>query len=340
MRKLESTQRIAMNETKAGWTSYLGRNLMAMLSPSGSRARLSILIYHRVLAQPDPLFPGEVDAKLFDSHMRLLKSCFNIIPLGDAINGLRHGNLPPRAACVTFDDGYADNAEIALPILQKHRVHATFFVATGFLNGGRMWNDTVIELVRRTTAKQIDLRPIGLELFETCTLQERQYAIQVLLSKLKYLPLGTRLTQIERICNLVPVSMPDNLMMTSRQVRQLHNAGMEIGGHTVNHPILARMDVNGSREEIANGKDALEAIISGPVRLFAYPNGKPHQDYVADHVKLVKNLGFDGAVSTAWGAAKIGDDVYQLPRFTPWTVSKTKFTLHMAKNVFRKPEVA
>ena len=87
---------------------------------------------------------------------------FNVIPLLDAVRHSAAGTLPPRAACITFDDGYADNAEVALPILQRHKLHATFFVATGFLNGGRMWNDTIIELVRRAPDGVLDFSAFGL----------------------------------------------------------------------------------------------------------------------------------------------------------------------------------
>ena len=64
-------------------------------------------------------------------------------------DGCAQARLPSRSVAVTFDDGYADNARIALPILREERVPATFFIATAYLDGGRMWNDTVIEAVRR-----------------------------------------------------------------------------------------------------------------------------------------------------------------------------------------------
>ena len=66
--------------------------------------------------------------------------------------------VPPKSILITFDDGYADNHDIALPILKRHGLTATFFIATGFLDGGRMWNDTVIEAVRRTKRTTLDLR--------------------------------------------------------------------------------------------------------------------------------------------------------------------------------------
>jgi peptidoglycan/xylan/chitin deacetylase (PgdA/CDA1 family) len=121
-------------------------------------------------------------------------------------------------------------------------------------------------------------------------------------------------------------------MMTTAQVQQLHGAGMAIGGHTVNHPILARLDVAEARREMMEGKAALEAMTGEPVRLFAYPNGKPHEDYQAEHVALARELGFEAAVSTAWGARREPADVYQLPRFTPWDRDPLRFVVRLARN--------
>ena len=316
----------------------LSRLLLSLVSRGGPKGRLSILIYHRVPRQPDPLFPDECDAPRFDEHVQQLADCFNVIPLPDAVRALDRGKLPPRAACITFDDGYADNAEVALPILLKHRVSATFFVAAGFLDGGRMWNDTVIELVRRAPGDFLDLSEIDLGRFEIGSVSQRRQTIANLIDKLKYLPMESRQAKVDEMCALIPAIPPDDLMMTSDQIRALHAAGMEIGGHTVNHPILARTDDSLARAEIANGKEMLEGIIRGPVRLFAYPNGKPQRDYLPQHPEMVKRLGFDAAVSTAHGAAGIGSDAYQLPRFTPWDRGELRFSLRLAKNMLTAVE--
>src|SRR5688500_10667438 len=110
-----------------------------------SYRKLSILIYHRVHAEVDPIFPAEVDAKQFGLQLNWIKSLFNVLPLDEAIEALEQNRLPARTAAITFDDGYADNTEVALPILKKHNLSATFFICTGYLDGGRMWNDTIIE---------------------------------------------------------------------------------------------------------------------------------------------------------------------------------------------------
>ena len=316
--------------------SFLWRSVGNILSPGGKRARLSILIFHRVLAKRDPLFPEETDAASFNWQLEALKKSFNILPLDDAVQRLREGSLPARAAAITFDDGYRDNAEVALPILQQHQVSATFFIATGFLDGGCMWNDVVIETLRRTKLENLDLSLLGLSRYALMDTHSRRLALNDAIGKLKYLPPPERLLRAQEISQLAGVSPPEDMMMTSMQVRALHEGGMGIGGHTMHHPILASLDKQSAEDEILGGKKRLEEIIQAPVNLFAYPNGKPGVDYTAEHVSMVKSLGFDAAFSTAWGSADCFSDTYQLPRFTPWDQSPLKFTLRLMHNLTRR----
>jgi peptidoglycan/xylan/chitin deacetylase (PgdA/CDA1 family) len=132
--------------------------------------------------------------------------------------------------------------------------------------------------------------------------------------------------------------LPDDLMMTSAQVLALRRAGMGIGAHTLSHPILAGLPDADIAREVAEGREVLERIVQAPVRLFAYPNGKPGVDYDGRAVDAVRRAGYAAALSTAWGAAIHGDDVFQLPRFTPWDRSSMAFALRMLRNLSRNAE--
>lgn len=299
---------------------------------------LSILIYHRVVPEPDPLAPYEVCAKEFDWQLALLERWFTVLPLREAAARLRSGTLPVRSACVTFDDGYADNVTVALPILRRRGVPATFFVATGFLDGGTMWNDRVIETVRGAPGAALDARSIGLDKLDISSIALRRLAIGTLLDALKYLPIEERQRRAERLSAETACTPRSDLMMTSAQVRELRGNGMEIGAHTVSHPILTSLDSMRAREEISEGKRRLEEITGSPVTLFAYPNGKPGHDYRGEHVAMVSELGFEAAVSTAWGVGHAASDPFQLPRFTPWDRTPGKFALRLLHNTFRTRE--
>jgi len=312
-------------------TSALG----AFLSPGGARGRLSVLIYHRILAVPDPLLAGEVDAQAFAGQMALISHHFNVLPLAEAIECLARGALPPRAVCVTFDDGYADNHDVALPILRQLGVPATFFIASGYLDGGRMWNDTVIEAVRAAQGPILDLSVLGLGTYRMDSNADRCAGMNALLKRVKYEPPASRDEIAGRIAAAVGGVNPGSPMMTRRQVRALHDAGMEIGGHTVTHAILARLTPAEAEKEMADGKAELEAIVGGPVTLFAYPNGKPIEDFGPEHVALARRVGFRAAMTTSWGAARTGSDLFQLPRFTPWDRRPLKFALRLLLNARR-----
>lgn len=308
------------------------------LSPAGAQARLSVLIFHRVLPAPDALLPDEVDARRFDEICGWLKRWLNVLALDEAVQRLQAGTLPACATCITFDDGYADNHDVALPVLQRHGLPATFFIATGFLDGGRMWNDTVIELVRRTRLPMLSLEGLlGAEF--SCvpvrSLEDKRAAIESLISQLKYQPVSLRLGLAEQLALQAEVHLPTDLMMTSDQVRALRRAGMQIGAHTVSHPILATLDRATAHSEIAISKRVLENLLGERVGLLAYPNGKPAVDYNAESVALARALGFDAAVSTQWGASRADTDVFQLPRFTPWDRTALRFGMRLASNLWR-----
>lgn len=314
--------------------------LIAMIARSGASLlgaltspRLSILIFHRVHAQADSIFPNEPDAARFERLMRFVATTYRVMTLGEALTYLAQDNLPSRALVITFDDGYADNAETALPILQRYGLLATFFVSTGFLDGGRMWNDSVIECLRDCYLPEIDLASFGLGKQSLRSNSERRQALGLLLPIIKYLTLAEREEAISRLQRLCEVKkLPTDLMMTSEQVQKIHQAGMEVGAHTVNHPILTAISLTEAEYEIEGGRKKLQSIIDAPVDVFAYPNGKPNQDYDHHHVSLLKRLGFRGAVSTAPGIGRSGDDLFQLPRYTPWENSLPIWGVRLLSN--------
>jgi peptidoglycan/xylan/chitin deacetylase (PgdA/CDA1 family) len=317
------------------------KSVATVLAPGGKGAKLSILIFQRVLARPDPLFPGEQDVRRFDEVLSWMARWFQVMPLDQAVSRLAAGTLPARAAAITFDDGYADNATDALPVLKKHGMTATFFVASSFLDGGRMWNDSVIETVRAHRAKAIDLRHVNLGLHSLESDLQRRAAIDGLLGQIKYLEPVQRHEAVLAIEKLADTQLPGDLMMTASQVKLLHTEGMQIGAHTCSHPILARVTDEDALNEMRSGKIALEAIIGGQVTLFAYPNGRPGKDYLPKHAQMARQVGFSAAVTTAPGVSSPDTDLFQLPRFSPWDKTRLRYGVRMLSNLRAKlPQMA
>jgi peptidoglycan/xylan/chitin deacetylase (PgdA/CDA1 family) len=308
----------------------IGKGLPLLLNTRGKQC-LSILIYHRVLESPDFMQPSEPDVKAFSWQMQLVAEHFNVLGLQEAVERMRCGTLPERALCITFDDGYADNATLAQPILESLGLPATVFVATQFLNGGRMWNDTVIETVRSLAQAELDLSGFGLQTYSLRTNDLKRQSARAILGGIKHLTPQKRQLITDHIASLV-TDLPTDLMLTNTQIQGLHASGVEIGGHTHSHPILAALSIDDAKREISLGKTTLESIIGAPIKTFAYPNGRPESDFFPQHRDFLAELGFTVAVTTQAGVSAAASDPLMLARFTPWDGHPIKFMTRLLLN--------
>ncbi len=302
----------------------------SILSPGGERGRLSAFIFHRVLAQPDPLLPDEPDAKRFDLILGRIGAQFRVLPAREACERLFARSLPPRAAIITFDDGYRDNHDVALPILLGHRMSAAFFIATGYLHGGAMFNDRVRESLRACNEATLDASAIGLGNLDVSDIAAKLSAVESIITTIKHMRPHERISAVERIERACRFShdagdRARRLMMTESEVCALAAQGMEIGGHTRTHPILRSLEPVQAREEISGGHADLRAIVGRAPDLFAYPNGRLGDDFDATHCALVRAAGFRYAFTTHRGAANASSDPLLLPRYTPWQPDALRF---------------
>jgi peptidoglycan/xylan/chitin deacetylase (PgdA/CDA1 family) len=182
----------------------------------------------------------------------------------DELEHALHGG-PGRRVLITFDDGYRDNYELALPLLRGHGLTATFFLASGFLDERRAaWWDEVAWIVRHGE------RPGGDG--------DTEAAIATLIARYKTLPAGEGEHFLEDLARRrgsgrCPPEASQALWMTWEMARELRAAGMSIGGHTVTHPVLAGLPRERQREEIAGCAQRLREELGEPMRWFAYPVG-------------------------------------------------------------------
>jgi peptidoglycan/xylan/chitin deacetylase (PgdA/CDA1 family) len=306
--------------------------VQALASVLGARAgkdRLLVLHYHRVAPRPDELFPEHLSPAIFDAHLALLQDAFAPLPLTEALARLERRSLPARAVSITFDDGYADNHDVALPLLRARGLTATFYIATRYLQGGNMFNDAIIEAMRHVSG-EIDWTDRGFGRHRIDSPASRRVAMEAVIKVVKYAEPALRtelIADVERRCGSPAVT---HLMMNESQVRALSNAGMEIGAHTVNHPILLRLAPDAAAREIAQSRADLQAVIGDRVPTFAYPNGKPGVDYDARHAAQARAAGFTHALTTSWGCVHAAIDPYQLPRIAPWDQTASRFATRLA----------
>jgi len=312
-------------------TRWIIRLAARMVAAWPGRNKFLVINYHRILPTPDAMLGPEPDVATFRWQMELLASCFNVLPLGAAVQASAAGQLPPRAACITFDDGYRSLHDLALPVLREFRLPATVFITTGHIDQGNMWNDRIVETVQAMAADQLDLTDLGLGTYALHGVAQRRAAIATLTERAKYLPPTARQAVVDRLGLLAGQGTGPELMLTREMVLNLERSGIEIGAHTVSHPILTSLDDDDARAEIAGCKAELEAILGKPVPLFAYPNGKPGKDYDARHVAMVREAGYDAAFTTEVGAITRDHDRFQLPRSRPWDITPLGFGMRLVQ---------
>jgi glycosyltransferase involved in cell wall biosynthesis/peptidoglycan/xylan/chitin deacetylase (PgdA/CDA1 family) len=309
--------------TKRNWP-------LRLLSPAGRRGRLLIFTYHRVLPQHDALLPDEADATTFAAQMDWVRKFCNVLALPEAVSRLAEGTLPDRAACITFDDGYANSYDIARPILAERGLPATVFIAVDAVERGIMWNDLVIESIREVGGRlaRDHLTILGIEAEVPAP---GPTSLDVVLNALKYRPLRERWALAAELYRRVARREPPRLMMTPEMVLALARAGFDIGAHTVNHPILANQTPEEARYEIQASRDWITHAVGSQPASFAYPNGRLGRDYDESHARMVREAGFELAVSTAWGCARRGSDAFHLPRVAFWDRSRRTFWARLMK---------
>ena len=301
-------------DTKAG---SLARLTGSILSPEGGRGRLAVFCFHQVLDAPDPLRKGEPDIAMFARDTDVIASAFKVLPLPEAVERMRDGSLPSRAAAITFDDGYANNQVNAAPILEERGLTATFFITGGAVEHGIMWNDLVIESVARSESRY-DVGPVAeLDAAAIAALPDDE-KVRSILDKLKYMPLGERYQAAGALYAANVSGDPPRKMMLPEQVADLARRGFDIGAHTINHPILKLLSTDDSRAEIERSRDWVAGVTGRAPVSFAYPNGRPDIDFDENTCAQVEAAGYSLAVSTRWGVGSRKDNRFSVPRIGPW----------------------
>jgi peptidoglycan/xylan/chitin deacetylase (PgdA/CDA1 family) len=251
----------------------------------------AILCYHgirNVGDAPVPFNDLHVCADVFEAHCRFISAVCNPISLDD-LRAARAGGqpLPARPVMVTFDDGYRSVLDHALPSLQRYGIPAAVFVCSDpVLRSRHFWFDTLC----RRAGEEAVLRALTLPYDEWCALRESVS------------------TAAEEHETHRPMTAAELLRLASSPL-------IEIGGHTLSHPTLARASIDEQYSEILGCRVALQDAVGKPVAGFAYPFGRLGAHYGPETVSIVGNAGFDMAFTTEPSFQSSGGDLFEVPRF-------------------------
>ncbi len=296
-------------------------NLTRRLKKSG----LTILNYHRIddASQPgfDTFAPNVTASPAeFSRQMDYVQRHYNAISCEHLSAWLRREkDLPPYPALITFDDGYADNYTHAYPVLKARNLPAVIFLTTGLIGENKpvFW-DQIAYCFYHSQRKNAELPMIG----QVSWLDEdqRRTAMKNFASVVKQLPQAEKQSAVENLAELLDVSIPPDafsgLFLSWDRVREMSRNGIEMGSHTVEHPILTRVPLSQVEDELARSRQKIEAEIGKSVKAFAYPNGGK-ADYSSEVMHLVHQAGYEMAFTLEGGIAqydRVRKEPFAIPR--------------------------
>jgi len=293
-------------------------SILLQKSLSSNRVfKLIVFNFHNIeeaggqLAVSNTLYKSE-----FLKQVKWIRKYFNVITLEEGVDKCRAGLLKEPTACITFDDGYKSHYAIAAPILKSYSLPATFFVSTGHLDTNLLWNDVLqlfCNLSSNNEKKQL-IERLNAVLDELSIDACNKFNFKTVEFKLKYMPLVYRRVLLDYMKTKIPEKYFSNLMLSSNEIKALHDEGFTVGSHTKNHPILAVENEEVFETEIISDIDKLAEIIGEPPRVFAYPNGKYNKDYKESHIQVLMKHNIFYAVTTNPGCFFVGTDNFQIPR--------------------------
>src|SRR5215468_5621262 len=218
------------------------------------RDQTLIVTYHRFSEREGG---ARISARAFAEQVEYLAAHYTLVPLSRLAGCLRKRKLPPRLAAITIDDGYRDAYEIAFPILRKHCAPATVFVVTEFVEGTAwLWTDKPRYLTELAAPQAFEIgiegRTLRLDLNGDAS---RAVAAGLINAALKPLSEEAREASIERLAFELRVRLPERppaeySAINWAQAREMADAGVEIGSHTMTHPILTGLDDERLRDEV------------------------------------------------------------------------------------------
>lgn len=282
---------------------------------------LIVLRYHSVARAEDAaayVDPGlSVSPERFREQLRILARRFRFVRADEIPGILDAQRSGERCVAITFDDGFKDNVESALPILREVGAVATFFVTSGPASKqGTFWISELFRLCDALPEGPIELSGI-LEEQEVSGRDSRFSLRRRLTSAFATLPLARREAALDALAERAGLSRGSGLegsFMDAGDLRRLRDAGMLVGAHTVSHPHLNLLDDAWHDEEVLGSKRMLEEMLGETVETFAYPNPGGERGVSAGARASAERAGFRCAVTSVTAPLTVGSDPLRVSR--------------------------
>jgi peptidoglycan/xylan/chitin deacetylase (PgdA/CDA1 family) len=285
-----------------------------------------IVLYHRIIPPTDksywlrPYSGLVVTSEELERQIAYFAKNFECVPLDDLLNRLtKKTGQKKRLLVVTFDDGFKDNLELGLPILEKYNVPATFYITTGLIdNSILVWWEELQFILQQLHTIEVFWGPRA-GILPLKTYREKSSACDYLSNLIKDLPPSAVQSFMESLraqCSLT--YSPQGATLSWDEIRSLdQHTLITIGAHSTSHHSLKRLPDEVMHDELAGSKQRLEKEVGHPVHHFSYPYGC--QNHVGEReLAAVEAAGFRSAVTTLFGHVFHEHDNYRfgLPRIS------------------------
>ncbi len=298
------------------------RRLVGQASPLLFAARprhsLAVLTYHRVLPRDDAAWANEqpgmcVSPTTLASHIEILRAHFEIVDLQDWLERRRTNRpLPERACCLTFDDGWRDNHEHALPVLKRTGAPATIFLVAGLVGSRyQFWPNRLAQFLRtlvnaRKQFAAAELAALGI--VEGGDFEQRLDAAVKFCKRMSDAAVIEKLEFLER---RLPAAPGTRDLMNEEEILAMQRTGLvRFGSHSINHTrLIDGLDDVVLADEVRRSREMLESLLEQPVPLFCYPNGE-----YSERALQVVRAAYDAAVTTRRGWNGPDSDAWLLAR--------------------------
>ncbi len=280
-----------------------------------------VLLYHRIAKDPIDAQLLAVSPVNFAAQMDVLAKQYRVVPLSQLLAEAQDGSSRPGTVALTFDDGYVDVLENGVPVLEHHGFHATVFVTSGMVDSTyEFWWHALerILLTGEPLPPFLKMVMSGRQVERAASTPEERVALHAeLCAAIRCLPPASVAEVIHglfRWAGIAPAGRTTHQVVTSEQLRRLGaSPAIEIGAHTVWHPCLSALSVAEQEREIGQSRGRLEALLSHPVRYFAYPYGSA-DDFTSDTAGLVAAAGFEAGIANIQDRISVPPDPYVVPR--------------------------
>ena len=300
---------------KKAFLSYLicSRVIYSIAKRLSNGSLLRILAYHRIMDIDEPTYPFDEElisasTRAFDEQMAFVSQNYNVITFRDMDVFLeKRQSLPERPLIITFDDGYADNYYNAFPVLKKYDLRAVFFISTDYMGGTKpFWFESIIYVGKKGL---LELQQLGLNLH----LQPNDGPIRAAEAFRLYLmkiPNSECLRLLRMVEEKTQLQIPRHDLewvrpLTWTQVREMADAGMEIGSHTKSHLILGNAFKDELRDELKESKRIIEKEAGQRVRSISYPMGSKNFAVTSSVIEEVRAAGYRWGMSNVSGFEKV-----------------------------------